>query len=474
MEGNIGRIWLALPVLAMAVVVFFAGDSLKPIGTKKGEAPFLTALTQLGILYFVALFVERSLEVLIKAWRQGGKSLLQEEVRSAEEGTKAEAEKALEDYKTGTQRRALLVGLTLGILVSVSGVRLLGPIFEFGAADAWSFQQAVFQFTDIIVTAGLIAGGSATIHKLMALVDDFLRKSRTRAKHSSSRQASDDATKYGPASGVQRDVWHLDEGGNSGGAPGVRVRRAARYRGRHGSNRAHGAVPGIPSDTAAQAQALGSTPSSVRLDRTFPRPPPRFSSGEALGTHGRCSPPPPRLEQELQDSIEEAPWLVNPLWSPITSNQQLSTLKSEFEKFFETETGSRIRLEPFEKDAERRRPDFVLSADDFGLQIIEIKRPRHKLNNEEWDRVQRYIDQMGRFLDLQGHEEFKRIFRRFTVTLVCEEIGLSGSQLRAFTSYRDDRTVEHITWGGFLRRTEHMHQEFLAEAERQKQLAVSK
>ena len=184
MERNIGRIWLALLVLTLAVVVFFAGDSLKPIGMQEGEAPFLTALTQLGILYIVALFVERSLEVLIKAWRQGGKSRLQEEVRSAEEGVKVEAEKALEEYRAGTQRRALLAGLTLGILVSLSGVRLLGPIFEFGVEDAWSFQQAIFQFTDIIVTAGLIAGGSATIHELMALIDDFLKKSRTRANQS--------------------------------------------------------------------------------------------------------------------------------------------------------------------------------------------------------------------------------------------------------------------------------------------------
>ncbi len=96
----------------------------------------------------------------------------------------AEAEKALAEYRAGTQRRALLVGLTLGILVSVSGVRLLGPIFEFGGADGWSFQRAVFQFTDIIVTAGLIAGGSATIHELMALIDDFLKTSRKRAKQS--------------------------------------------------------------------------------------------------------------------------------------------------------------------------------------------------------------------------------------------------------------------------------------------------
>lgn len=179
------------------------------------------------------------------------------------------------------------------------------------------------------------------------------------------------------------------------------------------------------------------------------------------------------LEQALQDSIEEAPWLVNPLWSPITSNQQLSTLRSEFEKHFEEQTGVEIRLEAFEDGAETKRPDFVLSADDFGLQIIEIKRPKHKLKNDEWDRIQLYIDQMERFLNLSGHEEFKRIFKTFTVTLVCDEIGLTGSQLRAFESYRNDRTLEHITWTGFLRRTEHMHQEFLAEAKRQKQLALN-
>ena len=182
MERYIGRIWVALLVLALAIVVFSLGDSLKPIGTREGEAAFLTALTQLGILYIVALFVERSLEVFIKAWRQGGKSRLEEEARSAADDAKAEAAKELEEYRAGTQRRALLVGLTLGILVSLSGVRLLGPIFEFGAADGWSFQQALFQFTDIVVTAGLIAGGSATIHELMALIDDFLKTSRRRAK----------------------------------------------------------------------------------------------------------------------------------------------------------------------------------------------------------------------------------------------------------------------------------------------------
>ena len=181
---------------------------------------------------------------------------------------------------------------------------------------------------------------------------------------------------------------------------------------------------------------------------------------------------PANLESALQDSIEEAPWLINPQWSPITANQSLTNLKREFEKFYEQETGEKLVLGDFE--AGTKRPDFVLSSQDFGLQIIEIKRPQHTLNNTDWDRTQVYIDTMTKFLDYPGHQEFKAIFKRFTVTMVCDHVGLTGAQAQAFRSYQTDHTVEHITWTAFLRRTQRMHQEFLAEAERQRALAVAK
>lgn len=180
---------------------------------------------------------------------------------------------------------------------------------------------------------------------------------------------------------------------------------------------------------------------------------------------------PDNLESALQSSIEEAPWLINPQWSPITANQSLTNLKREFGKFYEKETGKKLSLADFETGS--RRPDFVLSSQDFGLQIIEIKRPQHRLDNTDWDRIQAYIDTMNKFLDYPGHEEFKAIFKRFTVTVVCDHLGLTGAPDRAFKSYQGDHTLEHITWTGFLRRTEHMHREFLAEAERQRALAIA-
>ena len=176
MKHNVPRIWMALCGTALAVVVIVYRDSLTP-AVPTGEELFLTALGQLGILYIIALFVERSLEVLIKAWRQGGKSRIEEKVRTAAESQRSAVESELQEYRAGTQKRALLLGLTFGIMISLSGVRLLASIFELGAHAA-SVQQAVFHFTDIVLTAGLIGGGSATIHMLMTLIDDFLKASR--------------------------------------------------------------------------------------------------------------------------------------------------------------------------------------------------------------------------------------------------------------------------------------------------------
>ena len=175
-------------------------------------------------------------------------------------------------------------------------------------------------------------------------------------------------------------------------------------------------------------------------------------------------------EQQLQDSLFEAPWLINPLWSPITANQSLSTLRDRFTQFFKERTKEELSLTRFSDS--KKRPDFVLSSDDFGLQIIEIKKPKHTLTNTEWDRVQVYIDQMQAFLDAPGNQEFKSIFKRFTVTIVCDRLGLSGAQFKAFRAFESEKQVEHITWDGFLRRTRRMHEDFLVEAERQRALEI--
>ena len=172
-------------------------------------------------------------------------------------------------------------------------------------------------------------------------------------------------------------------------------------------------------------------------------------------------------ESELQRLISDAPWLIDPEWAPVTANQTLQRLRQEFASHYLRETGKRIDLGNFEHPS--RRPDFVLSSQDGIAQIIEIKRPNHRLTNAEMERIVAYHDCMESFL--AENAEFRRRIQDFHITLVCDDLALSGSQNAAL---RYMTKLTRLTWRDFLLRTETIHKDFLAEADRQKRLAVSR
>ncbi|WP_194761787.1 ATP-binding protein [Pantoea ananatis] len=171
-------------------------------------------------------------------------------------------------------------------------------------------------------------------------------------------------------------------------------------------------------------------------------------------------------EDELQELISAAPWLVNPQWVPVTSNKSLATLKTEFMKYYEKKYGIPINLNDFTKSS--KRPDFVLFSQDGKLQIIEIKKPHHKIANTEMDRIINYIDAFAAFLEDETHEDFRQIASDFHVTLVSDGENLSGAQKKAYTAYIAEKRLTPVDWAGFLLRTTKTHQEFLDEAEQLK------
>ena len=177
-------------------------------------------------------------------------------------------------------------------------------------------------------------------------------------------------------------------------------------------------------------------------------------------------------EAELQKLLTEAPWLINPAWSPITANQPFESLRSEFIKFYKTRTKKDLVLHDFSDS--KKRADFVLSSQDNTIQIIEIKRPHHKLINVEMERIVRYYDLMKEFLKEEGNEEFAKKFPNYHITLVCDKIGLSGSARAAFDGYKATNALTHINWKTFLLRTVQAHQEFLNEAKRQRKMSGGK
>jgi len=176
------------------------------------------------------------------------------------------------------------------------------------------------------------------------------------------------------------------------------------------------------------------------------------------------------LEAAFQDLIEQAPWLIDPQWSPITQNQSFATLKNEFQKYYKENTGEEIQLKDFLYPD--KRADFILSNEEMIIQIIEIKRPKHKFSNPEMDRLISYVEQMINFLAEPTHKELAGIFRDFHVTLVCDDQKLTGAQKAAYEGYMSRGILTHISWAAFLSRTRKMHQDFLNEADRQKRNAA--
>lgn len=158
----------------------------------------------LAPLFIIALFLERALEVFVKTWRRLGRDTYEREVAKAKEAlerakqanqptqpAQADLDHRLDEltkYKATTGRIAFLSGVSAGVLISIVGVRVLYPLTDLGLAQTTEqlpgAQLVFFNLVDVFLTGGLIGGGSEGIHKIVAVITDFLDKTRQKIQAS--------------------------------------------------------------------------------------------------------------------------------------------------------------------------------------------------------------------------------------------------------------------------------------------------
>lgn len=186
------------------------------------------------------------------------------------------------------------------------------------------------------------------------------------------------------------------------------------------------------------------------------------------------------MEESFQSLIEQTPWLINPQWSPISDNQSLTNLKNSFIDFYKKQTGEAITIFGAVRHKGDRRgafamsSQFVMTTQDTTVEIIEIKKPGHSLQNLEMDQIVTYHDTMDAFFHENASEDVLRGFEKFHITLVCDNLALKGAQKVAFNGMQASGGLTLVSWGSFLKRTRKMHEAFLKEAERQKNNASKK
>ncbi|MDV3352079.1 hypothetical protein QGP82_25615 [Leptothoe sp. LEGE 181152] len=161
-------------------------------------------IQQLTLLIVIALFLERALEVYKLSYLSPEKERLAVQVEQmqlelqglfaqAEASSKSvvieatqlrlfNAEEKLRVYRTYMRQNLLRVAIIFGALISLVGVRSLENAFNFPVPESVLeiFRFYLFRVLDVILTAGLIAGGSEGIHnvikKLGSLFPDVPQK----------------------------------------------------------------------------------------------------------------------------------------------------------------------------------------------------------------------------------------------------------------------------------------------------------
>jgi len=141
----------------------------------------------IGWLFVVALFVERTVEVVVMIFRDQQADQLDEAEENAARdftnATKKGAADAVEAarqalatarqnklvYRAETKEIALLIGFVFGVFVSLAGVRALHGLL----LDATPTGN-LFTAADIVVTGAMLAGGSEGIHRMANAFTSFM------------------------------------------------------------------------------------------------------------------------------------------------------------------------------------------------------------------------------------------------------------------------------------------------------------
>lgn len=163
-------------------------------------------------------------------------------------------------------------------------------------------------------------------------------------------------------------------------------------------------------------------------------------------------------ESQLQQLIARAPWLVDQQWVVISKNQALKTFKKAFETFYKQRTGQDVN---FAIDFETKRPDFTLVSLGHKLHIVEIKAPKHALDDNDVARLLNYLDAFDDFFG--EHKSAQAEFPAgYEVDLIVDAVSPRASaNRRSLKDARDKEIVHVVNWDDFLANATKAHEQFL-------------
>jgi hypothetical protein len=178
-----------LPIFLSAVVaavasLFASWPTLRFAKLTPGDLP-----SRFAAVFFFALLIERTVEVVLTIWRAEESNRKQAAVQRLVSDGKAPTDPALQaaqdallEFRADTLGWALPISFCLGLLLAAVGVRLLDQFIDQSTRPpAGSSQLWCYQVADIVLSAALMAGGADPIHKVLDAFRKFMEASSARA-----------------------------------------------------------------------------------------------------------------------------------------------------------------------------------------------------------------------------------------------------------------------------------------------------
>ena len=185
--------------LALLVPIAIMGWLFTEFTSVKFDSQAITAegiAGLIGALFVISAFIERFLEVFVTAWRALGSEEINHEIelaqaiiddpnataaeRQAAEETKAHNLEAKWRHTFRTRCWSFQAAVLLGAAVALLGVRALQPLVDLNGVTGW--QLDLFRTFDVVLTAGLIGGGTDGLHKLFSAITTFLDETKKKTK----------------------------------------------------------------------------------------------------------------------------------------------------------------------------------------------------------------------------------------------------------------------------------------------------
>lgn len=174
--------------------------------------------------------------------------------------------------------------------------------------------------------------------------------------------------------------------------------------------------------------------------------------------------PPDSDEGEIQKLLESAPWMIDPRWTMLQANQSFSNFRKHFEKWYKEQYG--VELSTSTITSVKKRPDFIMLYVGRNIEVIEIKKKDHNLENTEFERINTYYERIKEYLD--NNPSIKEQFPKVHITLICDGLNLKGSTKVAYEAFLKDNKLIKKRWDEVLTDTETANNDFLSEVLRLK------